>query len=82
MNLRGKGANLADLSVYDEDAFPSTSGTWTEDRGSDVIWVLRVPGLGAIVIRAIENRHTKKLGNDGVSTFTEAEIEAGRVHVS
>ena len=80
MGLRGPAKNLVDLDDIDPDQKPSTSGTWCEDRGKDVIWVFKVAGLGVIVLRA-EQDNTFHLKDKGVSTFTASEIASGRVHV-
>lgn len=57
-----------------DDHYPSYSPLHCEDRGSDVIWVLAVRGLGALVIRA------DAAGNHGVSTFTKADIGASKAY--
>jgi hypothetical protein len=71
--------NLTDLDDVNPDRWPSHSGTYCEDRGHDVIWVLRVKGLGAIVMRAVQDNKTFHLKDDGVSIFTDGEIGEGRV---
>lgn len=53
----------------------STSGTWVEYRESgDILWVLKVAGLGAIVMRAGSDAETGRLIFNGVSTFSNAQI--------
>jgi hypothetical protein len=77
-----KPQGLTDLDNVDPDRWPSSSASFAEDRGHDVIWVLEVEGLGVIVLRAIENPEDKtKLIEEGMSTFTDGEIRSGRVHV-
>ena len=52
----------------------STSATYIEDRGKDILWVMQVKGLGALVMRAGSDTKTGRLDFRGVSEFSDAEI--------
>lgn len=51
------------------DKLPASGGIYFEDRGPDVICVLKVRGLGALVFRGVTMRDWH-----GVSIFTSDEI--------
>lgn len=59
----------------------SESGMWIEEHGGDLYWVLKVHGLGALLLRA-ETSHKNKDGKltfFGVSSFTSEEIRRGEL---
>jgi len=64
-----------DMTVdYNPDHRRSTSATYIEDRGKEILWVMQVRGLGAIVMRAGSDKYTGRMDFRGVSEFTDAEI--------
>jgi hypothetical protein len=59
---------------YNPDHRRSTSATYIEDRGKEILWVMQVKGLGAIVMRADSDKYTGRLNFKGVSEFSDQEI--------
>lgn len=61
---------------YNPDHRPSDSAMFIEDRGSDVVWVLQVRGLGVIIMRAPDGAYTHPFTGEGcgISVFDAAEI--------
>lgn len=60
---------------YNPDHQRSSSALFIEDRGTDIVWILQVKGLGVIVMRAATSwRGDGKMEFRGVSTFSKAEI--------
>lgn len=52
----------------------SSSAMWVEDKGRELLWVLKVKGLGALVMRATSDAETGRLSFEGLSEFTDSEI--------
>lgn len=66
---------LVDYKDFDPDKQRSSSLTYIEDRGRDIMWVMAVKGLGVVLMRASgSDSETGRLNFDGVSIFTDAEI--------
>lgn len=58
------------LVDYNPDRRPSESGLVIEDRGSDVVMLLSVRGLGVLIIRGANLKQWH-----GVSEFTSEQIQ-------
>jgi hypothetical protein len=61
---------------YNPDHQPSSSASYYEDRGADVLFVMQVKGLGVVTMRATSSwgNPAGKLRFDGVGIFTKADI--------
>ena len=62
----------ASIENYSPDARPSDSRYWIADRGTDVMYVLEVKGLGALALRASQD--DSRWTFNGMSVFTDEEI--------
>lgn len=63
---------LTDLEAIDPDRHPADGGIWIEEHLGSILWVLRVTGRGALVLR-VDDTETPPTFK-GCSMFTEDEI--------